>query len=38
MIVWQLRCYLDQIRRLQEDMILANKKVEQSMTYVNSFY
>ena len=34
MIVWQLRCYLDQVRMLQEDMILDYKKVERSMTYV----
>jgi len=26
MIVWQLRCYLDQVRMLQEDMILYYKK------------
>jgi len=37
MIVWQLQCYLDQIRMLQEDMILDYKKVERSTTYVNSF-
>ena len=37
MIVWQLRCYLDQVRMLQEDMILDYKKVERSMTYVIFF-
>ena len=37
MIVWQLRCYQDQIRMLQEDVILDYKKVQRSMTYANYF-
>ena len=37
MIVWQLQCYIDQIRMLQEDMISDYKKVERTMTFVNSF-
>ena len=35
MIVWQLQCYLDQTRMLQD--LRLQTKVERSMIYVNSF-